>query len=152
MSLVYRNSHIRFSYPEGWQLDESRAEDGMTVNLQSPSSMFMFLTLTDSSMPPEDLAEQALATMREEYPELESSVVCETIAHVPAVGHDINFFSLDLTNSCWIRAFSSQRHTILIFAQASDLELELGESAFQALCGSIELANDAPGQGSGSQL
>ena len=31
-----------------------------------------------------------------------------------AVGHDINFFSLDLTNTCWTRSLYGDRGTLLV--------------------------------------
>jgi hypothetical protein len=86
------------------------------------------------------VADEALEAMRGEYPGLDLSPVSETIAGRPAVGFDVNFFSLDLTNTCWIRAFSSAGRTVLIFAQTNDLELEQGERGFRAVCESIDLA------------
>jgi hypothetical protein len=107
--------------------------------------MFLFVTIYDKPLPPEELVEQAVATMSEEYRDLDSSPVREFIADCPAVGRDINFFSLDLTNTCWVRAFSAGRRTVLIFAQTSDLDLESSEPAFQELCSTLELTGDRAG-------
>ena len=38
------------------------------------------------------------------YSVLERKLV-ETLAGMPAVGYDVDFFALDLTNTCWIRSF-----------------------------------------------
>jgi hypothetical protein len=143
MNCVYQNSDISFEYPDDWDVDETRAEDGLTVSLQSPGSMFLFLTVYQTPLLPEELVERALATMREEYHELDSSPVSDSIADCPAIGCDLNFISLDLTNTCWIRAFAVGQRTVLIFAQTSDLELETSEPAFQAICASLELAENA---------
>ena len=126
-------------YPDGWEVVETATEDGLTVNLQSPGSVFLFLTLCDNESQPEDVADQALDAMREDYPDLDSCPISEMIADQPTIGHDVNFFSLDLTNTCWIRAFSSSRRTVLIFAQTNDMELEAGERVFRAICDSIEV-------------
>ena len=45
----------------------------------------------------------------------------ELIGGQRAVGHDIEFLSLDMINSAAIRCFRTPRRTILIFGQWSDL-------------------------------
>jgi hypothetical protein len=139
MSNSYHNAAIQFLYPDGWKLDETRTRDGLTISLQSPYSMFVFVNCYESPVGAQEVADQALETMEEEYLELDSDPLCETIADVAAVGYDVNFFSLDLTNTCWIRALSSGKHTVLIFAQTSDLDLARGEPAFRAICASLKL-------------
>ena len=59
-----------------------------------------------------------------------------------AVGHDIQFFSLDLTNTCWTRSFYSARGTVLVMCQTSDLELEKNEPVLRAICASLEAEQD----------
>ena len=140
MSNSYQNAAFQFLYPEDWTLDESRTEDGLTISLQSPYSMFVFINCYEEAVDAQDVADQALDTMVQEYTELDSEPVHETIGDVPAVGHDVNFFSLDLTNTCWIRAFSVGGQTVLIFAQTNDLDLEQGELAFRAICASLKLS------------
>ena len=139
MSHAYHNTPIQFLYPENWQLNESRNRDGLTVSLQSSYSMFLFLNYYDRAVAPAELANEALQTMADEYPELDANPVAETIADQSAVGHDVSFFSLDLTNTCWIRAFSAGEHAVLIFAQTSDLDLERAEQAFRGVCASLKL-------------
>jgi len=67
--------------------------------------------------------------MREEYPDLDADDSVEAIAGIPAIGHDIRFFSLDLTNTCWTRSFYSTRGTVLVMGQFNDLELDVNEPA-----------------------
>jgi hypothetical protein len=139
MNNCYENPAIQFLYPENWELTESRNRDGLTVSLQSPYSMFLFLTYYERAVAADELADEALQTMSDEYPELDSDAVSERIADQPAVGHDVSFFSLDLTNTCWIRAFSAGGHSVLIFAQTSDLDLKRAEQAFRGVCASLKL-------------
>ncbi len=139
MTNTYQNPSVQFLYPDGWQLDETRNQDGVTLNLQSPYSMFLILNYYDKPMAACELADEALQTMADEYPDLDSNPISETIADQSAVGHDLNFFSLDLTNTCWIRALTSKKQAVLIFAQTSDLDLERGESAFRGVCASLRL-------------
>lgn len=139
MNLAYDNSALRFAYPDDWELVETPSDDGLTINLQSPGSMFVLVTMYDRQVPPQELADEALAAMREEYPDLDAFPVSQTIADRPAIGHDVDFFSLDLTNTCWIRAFASGRRSVLVFAQTNDMELDCGKQIFRAICESMEL-------------
>ena len=90
------------------------------------------------------MADQALEAMRDEYPELDADAVSARIDGQTAVGYDANFFSLDLTNSCWIRAFSARGRTVLLFAQANDLDLADGERSLRAIFASIKIATGGP--------
>ncbi len=45
----------------------------------------------------------------------------ETIQDQVATGHDVEFFSLDVTNGASIRCFRTPRRTVLLFGQWSDL-------------------------------
>ena len=143
MSSVYRNSRLSFAYPENWAVDESQTDDGLTVSLQSPDLMFVIVTVYEHSRTPVEIADEALDAMRDEYPDLESSPVREVIAKRTAVGHDVNFFSLDLTNTCWIRSLSAGDQSVLIFAQTNDSYLETGEQVFRAICASLEILDRA---------
>ena len=90
----------------------------------------------------DEMVETALAAMREEYPELEADECVDSIAGQPAVGHDIRFFSLDLTNTAWTRSFYSSRGTVLVLCQLNDLEVEKNEPILRAICASMEVDND----------
>ena len=66
----------------------------------------------------------------------------DSLAEQPAIGHDMQFFSLDLTNICWTRSFYSARGTILLLCQFNDLEQEKDEPVLRAICASLELEED----------
>jgi hypothetical protein len=55
-----------------------------------------------------------------------------------AVGHDIEFISLDMTNSCAIRCFRSSQRTILIFGQWSDMDGDQNEALITGIRRSLE--------------
>ena len=62
-----------------------------------------------------------------------------------AVGHDVEFISLDMTNSCTIRCFRTPRRTVLVFGQWSDLDAnDDAEDAVHAVRRSLE-ETDAEG-------
>ena len=85
---------------------------------------FALVTIDSSRPEPVEVADLALEAMREEYPKLDASAAQESIAGRTATGHDVEFISLDMTNSCVIRCARTDLRTIFCFGQWSDLEGE----------------------------
>lgn len=142
MAAIFEQDGIRFQYPESWQLTREETPNGWSVSLQSPATAFLMVTF-DSDMPEAELmAETALEAMQAEYANLESDAVCESIAGQPACGHDMRFFSFDLTNTCFTRSFYAAGGTVLLFWQTNDLELETAEPVFKAVCASLHVDED----------
>jgi hypothetical protein len=142
MIAEFEEGGIRFRYPENWKLEREDSDAGWTVSVQSPQTAFLTVTL-DEEMPSVDqMAETALAALREVYPELEAEDCIDSVAGQPAIGHNIRFFSLDLTNTCWTRSFYSARGTVLVLCQANDLELDVNEPVLRAICASLELEEE----------
>jgi hypothetical protein len=139
---TFEDDGIRFRYPENWRLEREDTDTGWTVVVQSPDTAFAMISLNDESPSVETTAEAALATMREEYPDLDADSCVDSIAGRPAVGHDIRFFSLDLINTCWIRSFYCSRGTIVVLCQVNDLELETNEPVLRAICASLEVDDE----------
>ena len=138
----FQDGGIRFRYPENWRLEREDNEAGWTVSLHSPDTAFLMISLRPDMPSVDQLAETALATLREEYPDLEADDCIESLAGQPAVGHDIRFFSFDLTNTCWTRSFYSSRGTIFVLCQANDLELEMNEPVLRAICASLQVDDE----------
>jgi hypothetical protein len=139
MAAQFSEDGIRFQYPENWQLDREETGAGWTVSVQSPGTAF-FLVSYDADMPDTELmADTALEALRSEYPGLEADQAVDSLAGEPAVGHDVQFFSFDLTNTCWLRSFYSGSGTVLAMWQANDLELERVEPVLRAISASITL-------------
>jgi hypothetical protein len=139
MTAQFREDGIRFLYPENWEMDRQDTDAGWTVSVQSPGTAF-FLVSYDREMPDTELmADTALEALRSEYPGLESDAAVESLAGQPAIGHDVQFFSLDLTNTCWLRSFYSHSGTVLVMWQANDLELDRMGPVLRAMCASIQL-------------
>lgn len=139
MSQDYDDDGVAFRYPDGWRLDREESEDGWTVLLQSPGTAFMTLTCDRSGANTEEIAEAALQALQAEYPGLEARPQVETLAGQVAVGHDVQFFSLDLTNTCWTRSLYSPSGVLLLLCQANDLELDAYEPALRAICASLKV-------------
>jgi hypothetical protein len=142
MAATFAEDGIQFLYPENWELQREEADNGWTVSLQSPETAFWMLSF-DADMPEMELmAQAALDALRGEYEDLESEECVESVAGQPAVGHDVRFFSLDLTNTCWIRSFYTEQGTVLVMWQSNDLELERHEPVLRAIGASIKIEED----------
>jgi hypothetical protein len=133
---------IHFRYPKNWRLEREETDDGWTVSVQSPDTAFMMISIREDMPSPNDMADTALEALREEYPDLEADECVDSLAGQPAIGHNIRFFSLDLTNSCWTRSIYSAGGTVLVLCQANDLELEQTEPIFRAMWASLEVDQD----------
>jgi hypothetical protein len=142
MSREYRSDGVSFRYPDNWRLEREESEDGWTVLLQSPGTAFLTLTCDHSGADKEEIAEAALDALRADYPALESNPRVDTLAGQMAVGHDIQFFSLDLPNTCWTRSIYSDAGAMLVLCQANDLELEEYEPALRAICASLKVEEE----------
>ena len=136
---LFRKDGIRFQYPDDWQLTREDADTGWSVSVQSPATAFFMLTF-DAQMPEIGLvAETVLEALRADYPDIEAEDAVESLAGQPALGHNIRFFSLDLTNTCFTRVFYSESGTVLLMWQANDLEMEKVEPVFKAICKSLSV-------------
>jgi len=142
MNQQYLADGVSFRYPDDWRLDREESEDGWTVLLQSPGTAFLTLTCDQSGASREEIAAAALEALREDYPALEANPQVDTLAGQMAVGHDIQFFSLDLTNTCWTRSIDSAAGVILVLCQTNDLELEQYEPVLRAMCASLEVEDE----------
>ena len=142
MSQQYQADGISFRYPDDWRLDREESADGWTVLLQSPGTAFLTLTCDHSGASTEEIAAAALEALQEDYPTLEASPQVDTLAGQMAVGHDIQFFSLDLTNTCWTRSIDSAAGVVLVLCQTNDLELEEYEPVLRAICASLTVEEE----------
>lgn len=139
MALRFERDGISFSYPENWQHDLEEADGGWTLSLQSPDTPFLLISHYEETPQLEEIAEATLEAMRAEYPDLEADEVVESLAGQMAMGNDIRFFSLDLTNTCWTRCFYGPYGTVLVMWQAADLDLEKHGDVLKAICASIKV-------------
>ena len=142
MAAQFSEGGIRFRYPENWTLEREDNENGWTVSVQSPDTAFLVVTLDEDMPTTERMAQTALEALREEYPDLEAEECTDSVAGQPAVGHDIRFTSLDLTNTCWTRSFYCADGTVLVMCQLNDLELEKHEPVLRAICASLKLEDE----------
>jgi len=143
MPAEFERQGLRFAYPENWQLEEAKTDEGWSVTAQSPGTAFFFLNVQSERPDVQQVIDTILAALREDYSELESEPATESIAGRSARGHDIQFFSMDLVNTCWTRCFRTAEHTVLVLCQVSDVELETAEPVLRAMCASLVVGPSA---------
>jgi hypothetical protein len=142
MTQHYQSDGVSFDFPDDWLLDREESADGWTVMLQSRGTAFLTLTCDQSGATTEEIAAAALDALKAEYPTLEVQPKVDTLAGQMAVGHDIQFFSLDLTNTCWTRSIYSSDGVMLLLCQCNDLELEQYEPVLRAVCASLTVEEE----------
>jgi len=142
MLATFEGAGLRFAYPADWSLEEDVSDGTLSVTVQSPQTAFLFLSVHPRETEVEAVLEATLSALRDDYPDLESEEVCERIAGRPARGLDIDFFSMDLTNTCQVRSFQTDRNTVLLLCQSTDSELDYAEPLFQAMRQSFELIDE----------
>ncbi|MDE2508260.1 MAG: hypothetical protein KGM43_13690 [Planctomycetota bacterium] len=131
MTGVYQEHGIRFQYPNEWAVEINDDGPVTTVALQPAGGLaFALVTLDREATDAEVLADQALEAMREEYPDLSATPAGDSICGKEAVGHNVEFTSLDMNNLCSIRCFRSRDQTVLVFAQWSELDEDDFETSF----------------------
>jgi hypothetical protein len=143
MPKEFARSSIRVEYPENWTVETEDTEDGWSASIISPDTAFLMLSHYSDAYSPADLADMALEAMRETYPELEAEPVLETLAGFPVLGQDVEFFTLDLTNTCRIRALVAPEGCLLLMSQCTDQELETNGEVMRAISESLTFEEDA---------
>jgi hypothetical protein len=123
----FKQDGVVFQYPSDWRLEREETESGWTATVQSPQTAFLVVSVNSDGPPPKQTAQTALEALRSEFPDLDAEPRVDTLAGRTAIGHDVNFFSLDLSNTAWTRSRSIADGTLLVWWQANDLDLpELG--------------------------
>ncbi|HEY8504627.1 MAG TPA: hypothetical protein VIL46_08595 [Gemmataceae bacterium] len=142
MAQTFERDGVRLEYPDGWHREEEDLPNGWAASFHSPGTAFAMLSYHRDVDDPAELSGQALAALREDYPALDAEERVETIAGRPAVGHDIEFFSLDLVNACWTRALHGPAGGLLLLCQTADADRADAEPVLAALRASVRVDDD----------
>jgi hypothetical protein len=134
---AFNEDGLSFDYPEDWRLEREPNDDGWAVTVQSPGTAFMLVQLDRSLPPTEEMIKATLEAMQQDYPALEAAPAIDTLAGEMAIGHDIEFFSLDTANVAWTRSFYGMAGTVLVLCQVSGLDEQEYEPALRAMCASM---------------
>ena len=142
MTAEFSEDGVSFSVPEGWSLQREETEQGWTVTLQSPGTAFALFSM-DRSMPEtSEVAQTALDALRGDYPALEAQPAIDMLAGEMAMGHDIEFFSMDMASTCWTRSLYAGAGTLLVLCQCCDADTEDYESVLRGVCASLRVEED----------
>jgi hypothetical protein len=142
MNKQFNEAGVSFRYPDNWTLEREDVEHGWAVSLQSPDTAFLIISCDEEMPEPEQVAEAVLEDLRSTYPELDAEPCIDTVAGQMAVGHNIQFISFDLTNTCWTRSFYSDSGTVLVMCQSNDLEMAESEPVLRAICASLAVEEE----------
>jgi hypothetical protein len=75
--------------------------------------------------------------LRSEYEEIEVELESEVVEGFKVTGFTVNFFYLDLTNTCWLRGIETPAANYLLICQAEDREFAQVELVFRAMLASV---------------
>jgi hypothetical protein len=138
---AFERAGVRFLYPANWAADAEDDGDGWTVTVQSPDTAFVMVSLRPDADDPSSLVDEALAALRAEYPGLDADPVVASVAGIPAVGHDIDFLTLDSGVSCWTRCVDTTAGPLLVMGQCGEYERPRNEPLLLAILASLTIAD-----------
>jgi len=134
MSAIYEKLGVRFMYPENWEvIDDDPLSEPRTIAVHNETGAFWSVTSYEADVPAEEIAGAALATLREEYEELEAEPFNDKIGDADAVGYEVHFYVQQLVAAARIRAFEHESQTVLLLCQAEDREFDRLEQVFDAM-------------------
>jgi hypothetical protein len=134
MPAAFSKLGISFQYPDNWVLDEKDALAGrQSVTVYSPGGGFWSISIHPQSVDPQSLARAAVDAMKQEYGEVESEAVEETMAGRQLGGFDLKFYYLDLISTATVRCVRIDHATYAIFSQAEDRDFDDLGMVFRAI-------------------
>ncbi len=139
----FERDGIRFQYPSNWSLEtEEESAGGWSVSVQSPETAFLLISLRPDADNAAELADSTLDALKAEYKELDDTNAVGTFAGQVAIGHDIDFLTLDVPVTCWTRCAQTFAGPLLVMCQVSEPEREKNEPVLRAICASMTIEDE----------
>lgn len=139
----FNRSGISVRYPSNWTIEtEASGPDDWTVTIQSPATAFVLLSLRPDARDPADLADQTFDALKAEYRELDAEDRVETIAGQAAIGHDIDFLTVDTAIICRTRCLETPSGPLLVMVQTSEYDRAKNEPVLQAVVASLKIEGE----------
>ena len=137
---IFDDYGIRFEYPLDWELDIGDDGEGRTtIGVQSSDGLaFAFIRVQRRPTRTGRASRRSARSDAHRIPDARFDPRAQTIDGHESVGYDVDFFSLNVPNSCMIRSFRTPRRTVLVFAQWSELLAEDAGDVFRIVCRSLE--------------
>ena len=147
MPKTFHRSCLTVQYPDGWLHEVEDGESGWTASFQAPApdTAFVIVSYHPDSDDVSAVLDGVLETLRGEYSKLDAESAMETISGLPAVGHDIEFFTLDFTNTCQTRAVLTSIGVFMFMRQCTDEELPDYGDVMDAIVASASIEDEQPG-------
>lgn len=136
--MKYDRSGIQFMYPDNWKVvDEQLDGFPRSVTVQSPSGAFWSLDIHPFSVRSEDLINEMVQAIADEYDDVESEPVEETVEEYDATGADLYWSCLDFVIKARLRSFKNGHATYVTLYQAEDRDFDEFEAVFRAMTHSL---------------
>lgn len=135
---LYRNHGISFTYPEEWSLSEESAGSTVALTVAGPETSFWSLWLMYECPDPEQMLNSAVAAFSDDYDEVDVFQSVGQQCEYPCQECEIEFVSLELINTACLRAFQTDRFSVLILHQGTDRELDYTRKDLEAITESLE--------------
>lgn len=143
MIRTFERDGIRFQYPANWTLEAGEDEPGAwSVAIQSPETAFLQVSLRPDAESPAELADQTLEALKAEYKELDAANSVAHFAGQLAIGHDMDFLTVDTAITCWTRCVETPAGPLLVLCQVSEYDRERNEPVLRAICASLKIEDE----------
>lgn len=133
MSKTFAAAGIRFQYPDEWVITEERGPDELTITVTDGQTAQWSITLMRECPDPAHVLKEAVLAFREEYDGLDVEERNLNIANHDALAADLDFECFELLNCAFLRAFLSDRYTVLVMYQATDHEMPAMDPVFDGI-------------------
>ena len=137
---TFSRDGISFKYPANWRPEAEDTEDGgWAVTVTSPDTAFVMVSLRPDAGHPADLADQILDALKGDYKELDAENRVETVGGAMALGHDIDFLTLDSPVTCRTRAFDTPAGPLVVMTQVSGYDRDRNDPVLRAVVASLAI-------------
>lgn len=144
MIKTFERDAIRFQFPANWTLEapEEPPGEGWSATLQSPETAFLLVSLRPDAGDSANLADQALEALKADYKELDAENVVESVAGLVAIGHNIDFLTVDTPITCQTRCVETPAGPLLVLWQVSEYDRERQEPVLRAIISSLKVEEE----------
>lgn len=143
MLQTFERDGIAFRYPANWSAETEESDDGgWAVTVSSPDTAFVVVSLRPDARDPADLADQTLAVLKSEYEELDAENRLESVGGQMAIGHDIDFLTLDTSITCRTRCLETPAGPLLVLTQVSEYDGERNDPVLRAIVASLTVEGE----------
>ncbi len=134
----YATRGLTFLYPDNWTIVDGESHGlPRTVTAQSPQGAFWSVDVHPFSVQPDELLQEVLRAMEQEYVDVESTPAEEWIADERSEGRDLLFTCLDFVVVAELRCLRHGHATYLLTYQAEDRDFAELKNVFRAITTSL---------------